>query len=104
MRRRSQEAAQQIDEPISRLIAENTYGGSKGGKHVRRKLPVVTSTEGIKMAWDNRADEYPSIIRLRMTDGKWVAYHIALPHPGFTAAMDSLENGNWQTGYPRKKT
>lgn len=88
---------------ISRIMEESTCGGMKNGTGVTRKMPVLSGGQGIKMAWDNRADEYPSIVQLQMTDGEWIEYQVVNRQPGFIAAMNSLKSGAWEQGYPSKK-
>lgn len=69
---------------IDRILQENTYGGSKDGRiKIRRQLPVIIREEGIKIEWDRYPEEYPPIVRLKMTDGEWVTYQIQADQPGF---------------------
>lgn len=53
-----------------------------------RPLPKVTGV------WDHDVSRYPDRIRIPMSDGKVVTYHIdvAMPHPCFEAAMKNLSN------------
>ena len=50
-------------------------------------LPKVT---GI---WEHDASRYPDKIRIPMSDGKVITYHIDvdLPHPCFEAAIQNIE-------------
>ena len=50
-------------------------------------LPKVT---GI---WEHDASRYPDKIRIPMSDGKVITYHIDvdLPHPCFEAAIKTIE-------------
>ena len=50
-------------------------------------LPKVT---GI---WDHDVSRYPDRIRIPMSDGKVVTYHIdiEIPHPCLTAALKNIE-------------
>ena len=50
-------------------------------------LPKVTGV------WDHSVSKYPDRIRVPMSDGKVVTYHIdaELPHPCFEAAMKNIE-------------
>lgn len=43
--------------------------------------------------WDHDVSRYPDRIRVPMSDGQVVTYHIdvEMPHPCFEAAMDGLE-------------
>lgn len=99
----AEERIGRMDGEIARIIRANTFGGTKDGRNTWREIPAIAEEKGIKFEWDNRADKYPPILRIRMTDGEWVEYHIAAPHPGFAAAMDSLKSGKWETGYPGEK-
>jgi hypothetical protein len=51
-------------------------------------LPKVTGV------WDHNVSRYPDRIRVPMSDGKVVTYHIdvEIPHPCFKAAMKNLKN------------
>ena len=50
-------------------------------------LPKVT---GI---WEHDASRYPDKIRIPMSDGKVITYHIdvEMPHPCFEAAIQNIE-------------
>ena len=51
-------------------------------------LPKVTGV------WRHECSRYPDEIRIPMSDGKIVRYHIdvEMPHPVFKAAMKNLSN------------
>ena len=50
-------------------------------------LPKVTGV------WDHDVSKYPDRVRIPMSDGKVVTYHIDVeqPHPCFEAAMKNIE-------------
>ena len=50
-------------------------------------LPKVTGV------WDHDVSKYPDRIRVPMSDGKVVTYHIdvEMPHPCFEAAIKNIE-------------
>ena len=90
MRQRRSErfAGKHLDKAIMDLLAENTYGGGKDkSKSVKRQMPVIASIDGIKVGWDNRYDEYPSTVSLRMSDGEWITYRLFVEQPGLTPAQ-----------------
>ena len=51
-------------------------------------LPKVTGV------WRHESSRYPDEIRIPMSDGKVIRYHIdvEMPHPCFEAAMKNLSN------------
>jgi hypothetical protein len=51
-------------------------------------LPKVTGV------WEHEVSRYPDRIRVPMSDGKVVTYHIdvEMPHPCFEAAIRNIEN------------
>jgi hypothetical protein len=57
-------------------------------------LPKVTGV------WDHDVSKYPDRIRVPMSDGKVVTYHIdiEMPHPCFEAAMKNIERMNVRDG------
>lgn len=103
--KRSETFAEKYGEKtIEEILRENTYGGSKSGtRTIIRQMPIVTSQEGIKMEWDEYAEEYPSTVRLKMTDGNWVEYQIHNAQPAFEAAMEGIKNPAYKRGYPRRQ-
>lgn len=59
-------------------------------------LPKVTGV------WDHDVSRYPDRIRVPMSDGKIVTYHIdiEMPHPCFEAAMKNINNlEGYSNGY-----
>ncbi len=107
MRQRRSEtfAERYAEKTIEEILRENTYGGSRDSrKAITRQMPIVTSQEGIKMEWDEYAEEYPSTVRLKMTDGNWVEYQIHVEQPAFEAAMDIIKNPAYKRGYPRRRS
>lgn len=50
-------------------------------------LPKVTGV------WEHDASRYPDKIRIPMSDGKVITYHIdvEMPHPCFEAAIKTIE-------------
>ena len=50
-------------------------------------LPKVTGV------WDHDTSRYPDRIRIPMSDGKVITYHIdvEMPHPCFEAAIKNIE-------------
>lgn len=100
MRRRRSEI---FGEKIGELLRENTFGGSKDGKHAKKVfLPVIQLEEGIKVEWDGHPGEYPPIVKLKMTDGSWITYQIHVEQPAFSPALKELEK--MQRGYPRRRS
>lgn len=99
MRRRRQQIT---EEQIGELLRENTFGGSREGRHAKKVfLPVIQLEDGIKVEWDGHPGEYPPIIHLKMTDGSWIKYQIYVEQPVFSPALADLEK--MQRGYPRRK-
>lgn len=85
MRQRRSErfAEKHMDKVIMDLLKEHTYGGGRDkSKSVKRQMPVISQIDGIKVGWDNRYDEYPSTVNLRMSDGEWVTYMLKVEQPG----------------------
>lgn len=100
MRRRR---AQIFEEKIGELLMENTFGGSRGGKHAKKnQIPIIATEGGIKIEWDGHPGEYPPIVKLKMTDGQWITYQIHVEQPVFSPALADLEK--MQRGYPPKKS
>ena len=60
-------------------------------------LPKVT---GI---WRHDSSKYPEIIKVPMSDGRIITYHIdvEMPHPGFVKAMEGIRK--MEVGYKAKK-
>lgn len=60
-------------------------------------LPKVTGV------WRHDSSRYPDEIRVPMSDGKIVRYHIdvEMPHPCFEAAMNNVRNMNGGGYSPR---
>ena len=102
MRRRRSET---FAEKFGDLVRENTYGGTKDGirETRRQEIPVISNEDGIKLEWDNRSGEYPTMIQLRMTDGQWVKYQIFVeqPKPQISPALKDLEKMGH--GYVRRR-
>lgn len=101
-RRRCQSGAVKAGEFLQTL-ERNTYGGEKPRRRARCEMPANPKNEevkGIKLRFDRPSDKYPGTVEILMTDGEWVKYRIDIEQPAFTAAMDSLKEGNWVTGYP----
>ena len=100
MRRRRQQIS---EEQIGELLRENTFGGSREGKHAKKIfLPVIQLEDGITVEWDGHPSEYPPIVKLKMTDGSWVTYQIHVEQPAFSPALKDLEK--MQRGYPRRRS
>ena len=100
-RRRSETFAERFGD----LVRENTYGGTKNGirKIKRQEMPIISNEGGIKLEWDNRSGEYPTMISLKMTDDQWIKYQIYVeqPEPQISPALKDLEKmGN---GYVRRR-
>lgn len=104
-KRRSETFAERFGaKTVAEVLAENTYGGTKTGERRSSQMPVVAAEEGVKLEWDRCSEEYPSIVKLQMTDGQWVTYRIEIEQPGFTAAMDIIRNPAHMRGYPPKRS
>ena len=69
----------------------------------RAKGTCRSTKDGIKLEWDNRSGEYPTMIQLRMTDGQWVKYQIFIeqPKPQISPALKDLEKMG--RGYVRRR-
>lgn len=99
MRRRR---TQYIEDQIGEILRQNTFGGSREGRHAKKVfLPVIQMEDGIKAEWDGHPGKYPPIIKLKMTDDSWVTYQIKVEQPAFSPALVELEK--MQRGYPRRK-
>ena len=100
-RRRSETFAERLGD----LVRENTYGGTKDGirETKRQEMPIISNEGGIKLEWDNRIGEYPTMISLKMTDDQWVKYQIYIeqPEPKISPALKDLER--MQRGYPPRR-
>jgi hypothetical protein len=103
MRKRRSETFAELyqGKTIEEVLREHTYGGTKDGVPYRQ-TPVLSKEKGIKMAWEKRTDEYPSMIMLEMTDGQWVKYRIEMEQAGFVAAMDIIRNPAHERGHRQR--
>lgn len=100
VRRRRQQIT---EEQIGELLRENTFGGSREGRHAKKQqIPIITTEEGIKIEWEGHREEYPPIVKLKMTDGSWITYQIKVEQPAFSPALVDLEK--MQRGYPRRRS
>lgn len=100
MRRRQ---ARDFGEAVGELLRDNTFGGSREGRHARKhQIPVITTEEGIKIEWDGCREEYPPVVKLKMTDGQWRTYRLHAEQPVFSPALEELEK--MKRGRPRRRT
>ena len=94
-----------VAERFGDLVRENTYGGTKNGirKIKRQEMPIISNEGGIKLEWDNRSGEYPTMISLKMTDDQWIKYQICVeqPEPQISPALKDLEKMG--SGYVRRR-
>ena len=63
-------------------------------------IRILADTKSITQHWERRSDPIPYLM-VRMSDGQTIRYNPEIPHPGFTKAMQNLEN--LQAGYPARK-
>ena len=102
MRRRR---SQSFEEKVGELLRENTFGGSREGRHAKKhQIPIITTEDGIKIEWDGHDEQYPPIVKLKMTDDSWATYqiHVEQPKPVFSPALAELEKMGH--GYSRRKS
>lgn len=102
MRRRR---SQNFGDEVAELLRKNTFGGSKEERHAKKSLiPIISTENGIKIEWDGHAEDYPPIVKLKMTDGSWITYQIKveLPKPVISPALEEL--ANMKRGYPPERS
>ena len=60
---------------------------------------ILADTDKARQHWERRCDELPYLL-VPMSDGSIVRYNPEIPQPGFTRAIENIQN--MKIGYERK--